>query len=87
MITIQPYLINKIDIWTSSKKLSEACLYISFGFADGKHYFIEYNKEQFGSFDTKYIDKWNATNYLIPLTQCISLNEFVDNIKLLTSSC
>ena len=87
MITIQPYLIKKVEIWNSSKKLSEACVYICFGFADGKHYFIKYNKELFDSFDTKYIDKWNATNYLVPLNQCMSLDEFVDNLKLLTPSC
>ena len=62
-------------------------IYFCFGFADGKHYFIKYNKEQFDSFDTKYIDEWHATNYSVPLKQCISVHEFVDDIKLLTSSC
>ena len=89
LITKPLYLIKKVDIWISSKKLSEACvfLYICFGFADGKNYLIKYNKELFGSFDTKCSVKWNATNCLVPLTQCVSLDEFVDNIKLLTSSC
>jgi len=78
---------TKVDIWNSSKKLSEACVYICFGFADDKYDFIKYNKELFGSFDTKQIDKWNATHYLVSLNQCISLDESSDDIKLLTSSC
>ena len=59
------------------------CIYIGFGFTDGKHYIIKYNKELFDSFDTKYILKWKSTNYLIPLDQCTSLAELVDNIKLI----
>ena len=74
MITIQHDLINKVDIWLKSKKLSEACIYIyiCFGLADGKHYFIKYNKELFVSFDTKYVGKSNSINYLVPLNQCTS---------------
>ena len=78
---------TKVDIWNSSKKLSEACVYICFGFADDSYDFIKYNKERFDCFDTKHIDKLNATHYLVPLNQCISLDEFVDDIKLLTSVC
>ena len=62
-------------------------MYICFGFADDKYNFVKYSKELFDSFDTKYIDKWNATNYLVPLNQCVSLDEFVDDIKLISSSC
>ena len=49
--------------------------------------FSNIKKELFDSFDTKCIDKWNATNYLVPLNQCINLDEFVDNLKLVTPSC
>ena len=43
---------TKFGVWISSKRLSEACLYICFGFADGKQYFIKCDKELFESFDT-----------------------------------
>ena len=75
---------TKVDIWLSSEKLSEARIYVCFGFTDGKHYIIKCNKEFVDSFDTKYILKWKSTNYLIPLGQCISLADFVDVIKLIS---
>jgi hypothetical protein len=77
---------KKVDIWNSSK-LSDACIYICLEFEDGKYYFIKYNKDMFDSFDKQYLKQWNTTNYLIPLNQCIGLEEFIDTIKQLTSSC
>ena len=67
------YLTKKVDIWNSSKQLSEACIYICLEFEDGKHYFIKYNKDIFDKFDKQYLKQWNTTNYLIPLNQCIGL--------------
>lgn len=78
---------KKVDIWNSSNKYSKACIFICLGFEDGEHYFIKYNKDMFDDFDTQYLEKWDTTNYLIPLNQCIGLHDFVDTIKQLTSSC
>ena len=41
----------------------------------------------FDDFDTQYLEKWDTTNYLIPLNKCIDLHDFVSTIKQLTSSC
>ena len=41
----------------------------------------------FDDFDTQYLEKWDTTNYLIPLNQCIGLNECVDVLKQITPSC
>ena len=69
--------------------MSEACIYIyiCLGSVDAKHYIIKHSKELFDGCDAKHIEKWNATQYLVPLNQCITFDEFVDNIKLLAPCC
>ena len=86
IITGPPYLTKLIFGFHQKSCQKLVYIYTCFGFTDGKHYIIKYNKELFDSFDTKYISKWKSANYLIPLDQCISLAAFVDVIKL-TAPC
>ena len=69
---------KKVDIWNKSKIYSKACIFICFKYIDDELYFIKYNKDLFDNFDTKYIEKWGSTNYLIPLDNCLDLDEFID---------
>ena len=76
-----------VDIWNSSNKYSKACIFICLGFEDCERYFIMNNKDMFADFDAQYLETCDTTNYLIPLNQCIGLNEFVDVLKQITPSC
>ena len=87
MITRPLYWIKKWCLDFIKKAVRGMYIYICFGFADGKHYIIKYNKELFESFEIKYIVKWNATNSLVPLILCITLDEFVDDIKRIAPCC
>lgn len=69
----------KCDIW--NKKWTSTDIYICFYFEnDKKIKFIKYNDVVFYGFKTKYREDWDTTNYLIPLTNCIDLLDFIADV-------
>jgi len=70
---------SKCDIW--DKKWSSKTIYICFYFIHDKQIkLIKYNNDKFNEFKTIYRNDWKTTNYLIPLTNCIDLLDFIADV-------
>ena len=72
-----PFDKKKVDRWNRDQHLSKSIVFICFAYADNTHHFIKYDKPLFDTFKRFYRADWDTTNYMIPLSKCFGLDEFV----------
>ena len=75
--TDTPFDKKKVDRWNKDIILSKSVVFICFAYADNTYYFIKYDKPLFDTFKLSYRTDWDTTNYMIPLSKCFGLDEFV----------